>query len=178
TAFVRSPEKIERRHARLQIVRGDPHDADQLAAALPGHDAVFSAIGIRPRELFGPITLVQDCAASTVAAMTRAELQRFFIVSAAPLFPEKGLRFAFFRWLLKQQIRDLVAAETIVQATSLEWTIVRPPRLVRAREERYRWARGRLPNGALAMSFRAVAAFMLRAAEQGAHGGEIVGLAG
>jgi putative NADH-flavin reductase len=178
TAFVRSPEKIERRHARLQIVRGDPHDADRLAEALPGHDAVFSALGIRPRELFGPITLVQEGAASTVAAMTRAEVKRLFIVSAATLFAERGLLFTFFRWLLKEQIRDLVAAETIVQATSLDWTIVRPPRLVRRQEQSYRWARGRLPKGALSMSFRAVAAFMLDAAEQGTHGGEIVGLAG
>lgn len=83
TAFVRSPAKITRRHPLLQVQRGDPHSTDELAGALPGHDVVLSALGVRPPQAFRPHTLVQECAASTVAAMTRAGVKRLVLLSAA-----------------------------------------------------------------------------------------------
>jgi putative NADH-flavin reductase len=177
TAFVRSPAKVTRRHPRLHVQLGDPRRTDELARALPGHDVVLSALGVRPPEAFRPHSLVQECAASTVAAMTRAGVSRLVLVSAAVLFPEKGLRFAFFRWLLTYIRRDLVTAEEIVRATSLDWTIARPPRLIERPEEAYRSRPDALPADGFSMSFRAVAAFMLDAVEQRSHVHEIVGLA-
>lgn len=176
TAFVRSPSKIERQHPRLTIVQGTPQSTDELAKALPGHDVVLSALGVRPPGAFRPHTLVQECAASTVAAMTRAGVERLVLVSAAVLFPEKGLRFAFFRWLLAHIARDLGGAETIVRATPLAWTIARPPRLVDTADETYRATVDRLPDAVRTMSFRGVASFMIDAVEQRAHVRELVGL--
>ncbi len=177
TAFVRSPDKITREHPLLRVVPGDPLDADALARALPGHDAVLSALGVPPRRAFRPHTVVQNGAAATVAAMTRAGVRRLVLVSAAVLFPGGGLAFAFFRRLLAHIGRDLGAAEDIVRATDLDWTIARPPRLTNASDEVYRSARDALPPGSLSMSFRAVAAFMLDAMEQRTHVHEVVGLA-
>jgi putative NADH-flavin reductase len=76
TAFVRSPDKLGPRHDRLSVVRGDPLSTDGLASAMPGHDAVVTALGVRPPAAFRPHTLVGDAAASTVAAMTRAGVNR------------------------------------------------------------------------------------------------------
>lgn len=177
TAFVRSPGKIMRRDPSLKVQSGDPHRVDQLARALPGHDVVLSALGVRPPGAFRPHTLVEECAASTVAAMTRAGVRRLVLVSAAVLFPERGLRFAFFRRLLKHIMRDLESAEQIVRATPLDWTIARPPRLIDRPDEQYRTALGALPAGGFSMSFRAVAAFALDAVEQGTYVHEVVGLA-
>jgi putative NADH-flavin reductase len=177
TAFVRSPARITSRHPLLHVERGDPHSADELVRAMPGHDVVLSALGVRPPQAFRPHTLVQECAASTVAAMTTTGVPRLVLVSAAVLFPEKGLRFAFFRWLLTHVMRDLGTAEEIVRATSLDWTIVRPPRLIRGSHEGYRSQRDALPVDGFSMSFRAVAAFMLDAVEHHSHVREVVGLA-
>lgn len=177
TAFVRSPEKIKRRHPRLEVRQGDPHSVDELTTALPGHEVVLSALGVRPPAAFRPHTLVQDCAASTVAAMTKAGVKRLVLVSVAVLFPEKGLLFAFFRRLLAHISRDAGTAEEIVRATSLDWTIARPPRLVDRPDEKYRARRDALPDGGRSMSFRGVAAFMLDAVESGTYVHEIVGLA-
>lgn len=177
TAFVRSPDKISRRHPLLHVVRGDPYSVDALTGALHGHDVVLSALGVRPPRAFRPHTLLQDCAAGTVAAMTRAGVARLVLVSAAILFPEKGLRYAFFRWLLTYTRRDLGAAEQIVRATSLDWTIARPPRLIDRPDAAYRSTPDALPAGGFSMSFRAVAAFMLDAVERRSHLHEIVGLA-
>ena len=109
--------------------------------------------------------------------MTRAGVKRVVLVSAAVLFPEKGLYFAFFRWLLTHVGRDLGTAEEIVRATSLDWTIVRPPRLLNRADEAYRSVCDALPAGGYSMSFRAVAAFMLDAVEHHTYVHEIVGLA-
>ncbi len=177
TAFVRSPQKVGRQHQGLSVIRGDPLSTDALASAMPGHDAVITALGVRPPAAFRPHTLVGDAAASTVAAMTRAGVKRVALVSAAVLFPLQGPAYAFFRWLLKYVARDLAMAENILRATSLDWTIARPPRLVQRPDDLYRDRTGALPADARTMSFRAVAAFLLDTVEQRTHLQEIVGLA-
>lgn len=178
TAFLRSPEKIGRRHERLRVVRGDPHDPRQLAEALQGHDAVLSALGVRPPGAFRPHTVVRDGAASTVAAMARSGVTRLLVVSTAVLFPVRGPLFALFRWILTYVRRDQAAAEEIVRGAPVDWTILRPPRLVNGPAESYRVFRDGPPSATASMTFRAVAAFMLDAAERGAHVRETVGLAG
>jgi len=177
TAFVRSPQKILRRDPRLKLVAGDPHSIEQLTKALSGHDAVLSALGVRPPQAFRPHTLVEECAASTVAAMGESGVNRLVLVSAAVLFPQKGMLFALFRTLLRHIARDLRAAEDVVRSNSLHWTIARPPRLTNASDGAYRAVRDALPAKAFSMSFRAVAAFMVDAAEQGTFIRETVGLA-
>jgi putative NADH-flavin reductase len=177
TAFVRSPQKITRPHPRLKVVRGDPRAVEQLAEAVPGHDAVISALGVRPPLAFRPHTLVQDCAASTIEAMQRTGVNRLVLVSAAVLFPGHGAFFTFFRWLLTYIRRDLGAAEEIVRAASLDWTIARPPRLTAGSEERYRTERDALPSAGYSLSFRALAAFLLDAVERHNYVRETVGLA-
>ncbi len=175
TAFVRSPQKITPAGS-LTIVRGDPHHPESIAAALPGHDAVLSAIGPHPREALRPSTLLTDCARATVEAMAASGVARLAIVSAAVLFPEKGLYFAFFRWLTKHHARDLCTMEDVVRASGLAWTIARPPRLTKSPDLSFRALRDGLPPGSRAMSFRSVAAFMLDAVERRSHVAEVVGL--
>jgi putative NADH-flavin reductase len=176
TAFVRSPQKIERRDERLVIRAGVPLDAEQLAAALEGQDAVLSALGLPPRQALRPSTFMAEAAASTVAAMRRAGVTRLAIVSAAVLFPGRGLQYRFFRWLLRHHARDLLAMEAVVRATDLEWTIARPPRLTQAKDERYRELPDALPPGSMTAPFRAVAAFLLDSVERRRHVNEIVGV--
>jgi putative NADH-flavin reductase len=178
TAFVRSPQKVPRCEDDLTVVKGSPLSVDALARAVAGHDAVVSALGPSPREAMRPSTLLAECAASTVAAMQTAAVRRLAVVSAAVLFPDRSLGFAFFRWLLQHHARDLVAMEAVVRATSFDWTIARPPRLVESPRQSYRHERDALPAGARSVSYRAVAAFLLDCIEQGAHSREVVGLAG
>src|SRR5215813_2730854 len=175
TAFVRSPQKL-RPADSLAVVLGDPRRPEMIAAALPGCDAVLSAIGPRPRDALRPSTLLADCARAAVEAMAASGVSRLAIVSAAVLFPEKGLYFAFFRWLLRHHASDLGAMEDLVRASDLAWTIARPPRLTNSPDVSFRALRGALPPGSRAMSFRSVAAFMLEAVERQSHVTEIVGL--
>jgi putative NADH-flavin reductase len=176
TAFVRSPDKLAKR-AHLRVVPGDPRSREQLTAALPGHDAVLSALGPNGTRALRPNTLLAECARSTVEAMLASGVRRLAVVSAALLFPEKGLQFAIGRWVLKHHLRDLTAMEAVVQQSRLDWTIARPPRLTKSSHLDYRAQRDALPPGSYATSFRSVAAFLLDAVEGRAHEREVVGLA-
>ena len=87
TAFVRSPHKISRRDPKLKIVQGDPHNVEQLAKELPGHNAVLSALGVRPPQAFRPHALVEECAQSTVAAMAQTGVNRIVLAVGVNVQP-------------------------------------------------------------------------------------------
>jgi putative NADH-flavin reductase len=180
TAFVRSPGKITRRDARLTVVEGDVSQAGQLAAAIAGHDAVISALGPTPGQAILGTTLMRDSAATTLEAMRAAGVHRLLLVSSALLYPGGGPVVGIFRTVIGHHVRDSAQMEALVTQSDLDWTIARPPRLVMTRDESYVAEENGFP-GALsvrtAMSWRAVAAFLLEAAERNLHARHIVGLA-
>ena len=176
TAFVRSPAKLEAREG-LSVRQGDPRDTASLAAALPGHDAVLSALGPPgPRRS----TILPDSARSTVSAMQSAGIRRLLIVSAAILFEDLGLLAALLRrTLLRNVAMGSGEMEQVVTASNLDWTIVRPPRLTNAPPTgRYQVADNRFPPGKQTLSRADVAHFLLDELTRGAHLRRIVGQAG
>jgi putative NADH-flavin reductase len=177
TAFVRSPDKLGGPRAGLAVVRGDPRNVDELRVALPNHDAVISSIG--PMGL-GATTIVGDCAESLVTAMEATGVRRLLVVGVAVLFEHEGfLNTIARRTFLRNVANDSAAMERVVTASSLDWTIVRPPRLTNGPlTRRYGVADGRMPSGArLTVSRADVAHFLLEEFERRAHVQRIVGLA-
>jgi hypothetical protein len=63
------------------------------------------------------------------------------------------------------------------QASGLDWTIARPPRLTQEEYSTYRSREGAAPRRGFTLSRQAVAAFMLDAIEQKKHFRKIVGIA-
>jgi putative NADH-flavin reductase len=177
TAFVRSPHKLSPQ-ARLHIVQGDPRDTAAQARAMSEArpDAVLSAIGPAARDAFSPSTLLTDCAASTVAAMTTAGTSRLAIVSAAMLSTTRGAQLAFMRWFLRHHVRDLATMEAVVKASGLAFTVARPPRLIDVDDDQYRSCDDAMPARFRATSFKAVAAFLLDAVERETHVGALCGV--
>ncbi|HEX3595124.1 MAG TPA: SDR family oxidoreductase [Polyangiaceae bacterium] len=177
TAFVRSPEKLAG-VTGAAVVQGDPRKADQLRAALAGHDAVVSALG---HENLGPSTLLGDAAKSTLSAMGETGVRRLIVVSAAMLFEDAGFIAAVLRrTLLRNVAVDLIEMERIVMASELDWTVVRPPRLTEAAlTNEYLVADGTIPkDGASFVTSRAdVAHFMVEELERNSHVRRIVGMA-
>lgn len=176
TAFVRSPEKLGATRAGFTVHRGDPRNSAELAGALPGHDAVLSALG-PPGP--GPTTILRDCARSTVAAMQTAGIRRLLVVSAAVLFEDAGLVAALLRrTLLRNIAADSAEMEQVIMASGLDWTIVRPPRLTNGPlTKHYLVADDRMPRGRRRVSRADVAHFLLSELHQAAHVRRIVGMA-
>jgi len=178
TAFVRSPQKLGVPREGLNLIQGNLL-AEEIGAALAGHDAVISAVG-PPGP--GRTSVAQESAQAIVAAMQTTGVRRLLIVGVAVLFPDAGIFARLLRsTLLRGVADDSSAMEQIVRATRLDWTIVRPPRLTNGpRTERYGVADDHLPNGAggaSTISRADVAHFILEELDRSEHLRRVVGIA-
>jgi putative NADH-flavin reductase len=173
TAFVRSPESMTLKNERLTVIKGNAMDENELFNAMQIHDAVLSTLG--PREVFKPSSMLHDSALATTRAMNRSGMKRLVVLSAAAHFPGIPNRIASF--IMRNHMRDSLAMEEIVQASSLNWTIARPPRLTQEEYSTYRSREGAAPKMGFTLARKAVAAFMLDAIEQEKHFHKIVGIA-
>lgn len=133
TAFVRSPEKFVVKHANLIVVKGDSMDTSAVENAITGQDAVISALGpTRP-----PIPhMMETSAKNIVTGMQKQGVRRLLSTTGAGIRqPEDEPKFVdyFIGFLLNLLAKDVVldSAENVkvIQASDLEWTIVRFPRL-------------------------------------------------
>jgi putative NADH-flavin reductase len=168
TAVVRDAGRLAIRSDQLEIVVADALDGDAISPAIEGRNAVLSAVG--PRR-GGPPMVCRAAATAITWAMGRTGSRRLVIVSAAGPYVDAGddpltryLVKPVLRLALREGFADLRAAETVVRATDIAWTILRPPRLTdKPATGRVRRAYDRnLPLG-IVCSRADVAAEMLRA---------------
>jgi uncharacterized protein YbjT (DUF2867 family) len=130
TAVARRPEMLALHHERLQVVRGDALELASFQNALTGQDAVVSALGILTKE---PTTFYSSTMNNIMEAMHASGLRRLLCVSAGATEPG-----GWQRWIIKpilwrmhgEMYIDLLRMEGAVKASGLDWTILRPPRLM------------------------------------------------
>ena len=134
TAFVRSPEKVKIRHANLVVFQGDSMDASAVGNAIAGQEAVISALGpTRP-----PVPhMMETSARNIVAGMKEHGLRRLVSTTGAgvrqpedePKFVDRLIGFLL-SLLAKDVVLDSAENVKVIQASDLDWTIVRFPRLM------------------------------------------------
>jgi len=176
TAFARAPEKITRNGGRLRILGGDLYNASQMADAIRGSDAVLSAFG--PTTL-RPTHLRRDFGRTLVQALRLAGVSRFIHVSSAFCFQgEGGLLYTIMtNTLFRNVTNDHRDGDNEMARPDLEWTILRPPRLLDSPATgKLRIVAGHLPPKALTISRADVAAFMLQEAVNPHYVNQFVGL--
>lgn len=115
--------------AGVTIREGDATDADAVAAAVAGQDAVIDTIGGKT-PYKSNITLEDDVAKAVIAAMQRHAVRRLLVTSSVGVGDSVANATAFLRILLKTFLRgataDKAAMERDVEASELDWTIARP----------------------------------------------------
>lgn len=135
-ALTRHPETFPIQHERLRIVAGDATDPETVDAAVTPCDAVISVIGAS--FTWHPVSVYSASARLVVAAMERHEQRRLLVVTSAGVRPAdshdagfvQNLMFSLFRRTISRTVYDdMERMEAIVAASSLDWTIVRPPGL-------------------------------------------------
>jgi putative NADH-flavin reductase len=149
TAVVREARRLPLTGPALRVATiAALDDPGTLIPVIRGSDAVLSALGPRGRK-DGPV--VSSSIRAIVSAMDACSTRRFVGVSAAPVGPMAEGESLVNRWVLLPVVKsifrnvytDLAEMEALLQASDIDWTVVRPPRLVdKPIAGRYRTALG------------------------------------
>jgi len=133
TALVRNPAKLTLMHPNLKIVKGDIMHPETFESFLKNQDAIISAVGGKMDE---PTTLYSEGNNNLLKAMKKMDINRAFFISASaieisPVQPfivrlaTKYIVQKLFGW----GYADQRVMEKLIKETSINWTIMRPPRL-------------------------------------------------
>jgi uncharacterized protein YbjT (DUF2867 family) len=124
---------------RAQIVSGDVTDAAVIAVAARGHDAVISTLGAK--KISETPTLITDMVRAVIASAKTSGVDRFVIVSAFgvgdSLAKASFLAGLIFRTALRKKYVDKAAADVLLAASDLNWTIEYPGALNNHDSSRY-----------------------------------------
>ena len=131
-AFVRDPDKLEIKHAKLALIAGDVTEYASVERAVSGADAVASALG--SGNSLGSDQALIDGVQNIVRAMEHAGVRRFVYLSMLGVDGsgrQLGFvdRYIVLPLLLRNVMKDHARKEALIQQSTLDWVIVRPPRL-------------------------------------------------
>ena len=165
TAILRTPANLQISHPNLQIVQGDVMRPEALDKYLENKDIVISAIG---KNSLKKTTLYSQGNKKLIEAMKRAGIKRVFFISASGLEinPTHSwlIKFAtrfILQPLLKKMYDDLWRMEKVIKESSINWTIIRPPKLLNEPETgKYRIAIDNFLSKGLKISRADVAHFI------------------
>ncbi len=128
TAFVHNKEGYSPDSA-VRVVEGDARDRSAMEAAMHEQDAVIDTIG--GKNPMKATTLEASTAATITASMQASGVRRLVVISMIG----EGESEANTNWwqrpilstVLRAEMKDKAGMEATVNASGLDWTIVRPP---------------------------------------------------
>lgn len=134
-AVVRSSDKLGPLARRITVVQENVFDPTVIARAASGCSAAISVIGAPAGFLGrGETTVYSRAAAALTTGLPSAGVHRLLFCTSAGVEedPSEPLPYRlFFKPLfLRRAYDDMTVAEALVRASDLEWTLVRPGRLV------------------------------------------------
>jgi putative NADH-flavin reductase len=151
-AVARSPERLTVSAKRLTPVAADAHDRAALGRAIDGSTAIVSALGAAQGR--APTDVYSAGTANLLRAMAGAGTRRLAVISAAPAGPWEEQP-ALFRMLVGPLLERFFAGvyadmrrmeHELVRCREVEWSCLRPPRLVARPATGYRLDRRPLPR--------------------------------
>jgi len=167
-AVVRNPANLLLTDTRLTVVKGNIFEPHAWKSYLSVADVVVSAIG---KTSLKPTTLYSAGNRQLIRAMLASGCRRIFFISAAGIQVNsthpwilRVITKQVLQRILKQTYRDLEVMETMIReyGAALDWTILRPPRLVNRQNHRpYRYALNKQLDHCTTISRTDVAHFML-----------------
>jgi uncharacterized protein YbjT (DUF2867 family) len=151
TLLLRDASKLTDTPGGARVVEGDVLDREQLDPAVRGQDVVYA-------NLAGELDVQ---AASIVESMTAAGVQRLIFITSLGIYDEVPGRFG--EWNRRQigpSLGPYRAAADTVEASGLEYTILRPAWLTNADEISYEVTRKGEPFKGTEVSRKSVAALV------------------
>jgi uncharacterized protein YbjT (DUF2867 family) len=136
-ALARTPGKLDLKHDRLRVVKGDVMDPSTLDAAVKDVDAVVCALG--HKRWLGPSNILSQGTRNIVAAMEKNGVKRLVVETALGVgdsIGRLGVYYTLFTipFILPFYWFDKERQERVVRASNVEWIIVRPAQLTNGRK--------------------------------------------
>lgn len=143
TGLARSPHKLDIRHERLTMVKGDVRDVESLKAAIGEGDIVISMVGkappSSPNEQIGQVDLYTVMAANLIEAMQAKGSPRLIMASStgvehrtdpAATEPDGPGMTEGWRFNARYLYHDMHEMEKMIAQSGLEYVLLRPGFLV------------------------------------------------
>jgi len=166
TAFARRPAVLGVYATRLRVCQGDVTDPASVTRAVADQDAILSALG---SPTLRRNTVLSDGVGHVLAAMREHRVSRLLCMSSLGVGETRGQLGPLYNLVLLPLLLGHIFAEkermeTVIRASTTDWTIVRPGALTNGPARgRYRAALADVRPPAIPRISRAdVAAFMLR----------------
>jgi putative NADH-flavin reductase len=166
TAILRNPDKLQIKHKDLLLAKGDVMNPETLEKHFENADAIISAIG---KTSFKATDLYSLGNKNILNSMNKVGATRIFFISASGLAVNPThsavVRFAtkyILQKLLKNMYEDLERMEKLVKDSQIDWTIMRPPRLIdKQATGHYRFSINSIVKNGLTISRADLAHYML-----------------
>lgn len=126
TAFARNPDKLKISHQQLSLVQGDVLQKEEVSKTMNKQDAVLIALGAGSKG-----TVRSAGTRNIMHAMEEAAVHRLICLSTLGAGDSREnlnlfWKYVMFGFFLRQAYNDHLQQESLIQKSSLEWTIVRP----------------------------------------------------
>jgi len=129
TALARTPERLATQHERLKVVKGDILDSDSIGPAIGGQEAVCCTIGVRtPWDQPGVFSAGTK---NLLHAMRKTGVKRLLCVTGIGAGDSKGHGGFLYDCIMRPFLfgpiyPDKDRQESLIKASDVNWTIVRP----------------------------------------------------
>lgn len=134
TVLLRHPDKFSIRHEHLRIIQGDVLQPKTFENLFFGVDVVISCLGSRNRK---PTTVYSEGMTNILTGMQKVDVTRIICLSAGAVVVPPNASFIvkfiikyILQKLFKYSYADMLKMETILKHSDVNWTVIRPPRLL------------------------------------------------
>ena len=131
TAFARSPERLDQKHEKLQVIKGNVLDFASLERAIQGQDVVLCTLGLPPMD---KSNLRANGTKNIIRAMEKTGVKRFICQSSGGVGDSSDtlpflMKYLIVPFMLRRAFADHEIQENYIKESQLDWIIVRPAAL-------------------------------------------------
>ena len=131
TAFARSPEKLDQKHEKLQVIKGNVLDYASVERAIHGQDVVLCTLGLPPMD---KSNLRANGTKNIIRAMEKSGVKRFICQSSDGVGDSRDtlpflMKYLIVPFMLRRAFADHEIQENFIKESQLDWIIVRPAAL-------------------------------------------------
>jgi putative NADH-flavin reductase len=128
TAFARSPEKLDQKHEKLQVEKGNVLDFASVERAIQGQDVVLCTLGLPPMD---KSNLRANGTKNIIRAMEKTGVKRLICQSSDGVGESRDtlpflMKYLIVPFMLRRAFADHEIQENYIKESQLDWIIVRP----------------------------------------------------